>query len=315
MTQKIFDLGNRIHLIDGFDLGLPYRTGTYVIQDEKIALVETGPSLSVPHILNGLKELEIEPNDISYIIVTHIHLDHSGGAGLLLKDCPNAKVVVHPKGARHLIDPSRLILGAKAVYGDDFDRLFDPILPIPEEKVIVKQDLETIALSETCELTFYDTPGHSDHHFSIYDPVSNGIFTGDTIGVNYNQVLEGTDIQLYLPSTSPNQFKPDAMLASLERIHAMNVDCIYFGHFNVTRDVEEVYKQIKTWLPIFVEIGEKAEETGKDHHWIAEQLLQAAKEGLIKYNIPETHPVYEFIKLDTSVCAMGIADYLAKKKR
>ncbi|WP_209122655.1 MBL fold metallo-hydrolase [Alkalihalobacillus sp. BA299] len=315
MTKKIFDLGNRIHLIDGFDLSLPYRTGTYVIQDEKIAIVETGPSLSVPHILNGLKELEIDPNDIAYIIVTHIHLDHSGGAGLLLNDCQNAKVVVHAKGARHLIDPSRLISGAKAVYGDDFDRFFDPILPIPEDKVIIKEDTETLALSETCELTFYNTPGHSDHHFSIYDPVSNGIFTGDTIGVNYNQILEDTGIQLYLPSTSPNQFKPDAMLDSLEKIYSLNVDCIYFGHFNVARDVEEVYKQIKSWLPLFVEIGEKSEQLGKDHHWIADQLYTAVQEDLQKLEIKDTHPVYEFIKLDASVCAMGIADYFAKKNR
>ncbi|WP_078428451.1 MBL fold metallo-hydrolase [Alkalihalobacterium alkalinitrilicum] len=315
MTKKIFDLGNRIHLIDGLDLGLPYRTGTYVIRDEKLAIVETGPSSSIPQILNGLKELEIDPNDIDYIIVTHIHLDHSGGAGLLIKDCPNAKVIVHPKGARHLIDPSRLILGAKAVYGDDFNRLFDPILPVPEDKVIIKEDGETLALSSTCDLTFYNTPGHSDHHFSIHDPVSNGIFTGDTIGISYNDILADIGIQLYLPTTSPNQFKPDAMLNSLERIKSLNVDAIYFGHFNVAHDIEEVYKQIKSWLPLFVEAGEKAEQLGKDYHWIAEQLFNAVREDLRKQKVPDTHPFYEIFKLDTSVCAMGIADYLAKKNR
>jgi glyoxylase-like metal-dependent hydrolase (beta-lactamase superfamily II) len=116
-NTKPLDLGKQIHLIDGFDLGMPGRTGTYVIQEEQLTLIETGPSPSVPYVLQGLRDLGLSPEDVKYIIVTHIHLDHSGGAGLLLKDCPNATVVVHPRGARHLADPSRLIESARSVYG------------------------------------------------------------------------------------------------------------------------------------------------------------------------------------------------------
>jgi glyoxylase-like metal-dependent hydrolase (beta-lactamase superfamily II) len=313
MKNKPINLGNRIYLIDGFDLGLPCRTGTYVINEEALTLVETGPSMSVPYILNGLKELNLNPRDVQYIIVTHIHLDHSGGAGLLLKDCPNAKVVVHPKGARHLADPSRLILGAKAVYGDDFERLFEPIVPIPEEKLLLKEDGETLKLSDSCELTFHHTPGHADHHFSIYDPISNGMFTGDTIGVRYDQIKE---FEFYLPSTSPNQFRPVEMLNSLNKIiKELQVDYIYFGHFNMSTNPAEVYKQISYWLPKFVEIGETVYRKGQDHEVLSNEIMAIVQDTLQKKNVPEGHHVYELIKLDLQVCSMGIIDYLRKKER
>lgn len=138
--NKPIDLGHRIQLIDGYDLGIPGRTGTYVIQEEQLTIVETSASPSVPYILEGFKALGINPSDLKYIILTHIHLDHAGGAGLLLESCPHAKVIVHPKGARHLARPERLIQGARAVYGDKFDELFDPIIPIPEDKLITKAD-------------------------------------------------------------------------------------------------------------------------------------------------------------------------------
>jgi glyoxylase-like metal-dependent hydrolase (beta-lactamase superfamily II) len=313
MNKKLIDLGNRIHLIDGYDLGLPSRTGTYVINEVELTLVETGPSMSVPYILNGLKELNLDPRDVKYIIVTHIHLDHAGGAGLLLQHCPNAKVVVHPKGARHLIDPSRLILGAKAVYGEDFERLFDPIIPIPEDKVMIKEDGETLLLSNNCKLTFYHTRGHADHHFSIYDPISNGIFTGDTVGVRYDQIKE---FEFYLPSTSPNQFRPAEMQDSLNKIvNELKVDRIYFGHFSVSTNPKEVFEQINYWLPKFMEVGEAVFEIGDDHEVLSNELLALIKDYLNHKNIVDGHHVFQFINLDLHVCSMGIIDYLEKTHR
>ncbi|WP_090759415.1 MBL fold metallo-hydrolase [Bacillus sp. OK048] len=315
MTNKIYDLSNSIYLIDVFDLGLPNRTGTYVIIDDDITLVETGSSMSLPHILNGLKELEIDPQNVKNIIVTHIHLDHSGGVGLLLQDCPNAAVYVHSKGARHLIDPSRLKLGAKAVYGDDFDRLFEPILPVPEEKITIKKDGDILQIGKNRTLTFFDTPGHSDHHFCILDSVSNGIFTGDTLGMNCEEVLADLEIKLYLPLSSPNQFKPDATLDSLERIKKLNVDRIYFGHFGAASDVEEVYKQINSWLPLYVEIGEKAVHLNEDQTWIADQIFDLIKGELTILGVPDSHQIYDYLQIELPISAMGIADYFSKKNR
>lgn len=314
MNKKPIDLGNNISFFDVFDLGMENRTGTYVIYDEKLTIVETSASPSIPYLLEGLKNLEIDPSEIQFIIVTHIHLDHAGGAGLLLKQCPNAKVVVHPRGFRHLIDPSRLIAGARAVYGDDFDRLYDPIYPIPEDRLIVKQDGETLQLGKRT-LTFYDTPGHAKHHFSIHDSVSNGIFTGDTIGIYYQDVKE---FDFFLPSTSPNQFDPDDMLHSLKKIEDLNVSHIYFGHFGKSNNPCLVYSEIKKWLPIFVET---AKEIYLDHKeksieelrpLISENLFSKIKTYLSAKNIPNNHNVYTILKLDIDVCSMGLADYFIR---
>src|SRR5699024_1559836 len=155
----------------------------YVIGEEALTLVETGPSPSVKYIKQGMEDLGFTLDQVQYIIVTHIHLDHAGGAGLFIQACPNATIVVHPKGARHLADPKRLASSARAVYGDSFQELFEPIVPVPEERLLVKGEGDTLKIGPDCTLTFYDTPGHAKHHFSIYDPVSNGIFTGDTVGI------------------------------------------------------------------------------------------------------------------------------------
>lgn len=307
------DLGNRIHLIDGFDLKMPGRTGTYVLEAEELTLVETGPSPSIPYVLAGLKDLGISSSDVKYIVLTHIHLDHAGGAGLLLKDCPNATVVVHSRGKRHLADPSKLIAGARAVYGDTFDELFDPILPIPADRLMVKEDGETLQIGPDRTLTFYDSPGHAKHHFSIHDSLSNGIFTGDTSGVRYHQTQDH-GLTFYLPTTSPNQFDPDAMLHSIERFRKMNVDRIYFGHFGESTEPEEVYSQVSEWIPRFVQAGEQALAEGKDNEAIAEGLHEKVSAYLRDHGIPDDHPVYQVLKLDFEVCAMGILDYLKKQQ-
>ena len=143
-----------VYLIDGYDMGFEGRTGTYVLQGEQTTLIETGPSPSVPHVLKGLEALEVSPQEIENVILTHIHLDHAGGAGLLMKECPNATVYVHKKGVRHLANPSRLEAGARMVYGDHFDELFAPILPIEENKLSAVSDGETLAIGATSNVNF-----------------------------------------------------------------------------------------------------------------------------------------------------------------
>ncbi|WP_070120268.1 MBL fold metallo-hydrolase [Bacillus marinisedimentorum] len=312
------NLEHRTYLIDGYDLNTEGRTGSYVMLGDKLTIVETSASPSVPYILDGLKQLNLDPLDVEYIIVTHIHLDHAGGAGLLLNDCPNAKVVVHSRGKRHLADPSKLIAGARAVYGEKFDGLFNPIVPIPEEKLIVMEDGEGLAISDDCTLTFYDSPGHAKHHFSIFDPVSNGIFAGDTAGIFYHQLLDD-GLEFYIPSTSPNQFDPDAMLNSIEKFEEIGPERIYFGHYGMSENPQEVYKQMRFWIPEFVEAGESGMEKAGSASMeeataaVYERLYEKVSSHLTDKGIPESHRVYDLIKLDLEVSAMGLADYLMKK--
>lgn len=307
-------LDDRTYLIDGFDLGLPERTGTYVIAERDLTLIETGPSPSVKHIKQGLEHLGFSLDEVKYIIVTHIHLDHAGGAGLLLRDCPNARVVVHPRGKRHLAAPEKLIAGARAVYGDNFSDLFDPVIPIPEERLLVKNEGDTLNIGPECTLEFFDTPGHAKHHFSIYDPISNGIFTGDTVGIRYEQLVrEGIDF--FLPSTSPNHFDPEMMQQSIDRIRDMHPDRIYYGHFGMTEKVTTALDQVSQWLNQFVEVGEQVVAEGKGYDELATRLMQRVKDHLRKEHIDDEHDVYIVINLDMQISALGIIDYFQKMKQ
>jgi glyoxylase-like metal-dependent hydrolase (beta-lactamase superfamily II) len=317
--MKPVDLGFGISLIDLFDLGRESRTGTYVIHEDELTIIETSASPSIPYLLKGLDTLNINPEDIQYIIVTHIHLDHAGGAGLLLEKCPNAQIIVHPKGKRHLADPSRLIQGARAVYGEQFDQLFDPIMAVPEDRLIVKGDGETLQIGPNRILTFLDTPGHANHHFSIYDAASSGIFTGDTVGVYYSDMLS-QGLELYLPSTSPNQFNPDAMLAAADRMESMDIDRIYFGHYGMSQNPGLVFQSLRYWLPKFIEAGENVTEASpqasfaEKTEWISNALLKMVSGYLLERSVPIHQEFHETLQLDLSVCAMGIVDYFEKRK-
>ncbi|UCZ54845.1 MBL fold metallo-hydrolase [Bacillus shivajii] len=313
MSQLVLTFSRNFHLIDGHDLGLVERTGTYVLDcrpEGNVTIIETGPSISNEYIKKGLEEIGIPLSDIQWIIVTHIHLDHAGGAGLLLNDCPNAKVVVHPRGYRHLCDPSRLIKGAKAVYGAAFDDLFAPILPIAKDRLVEKADQSTLSLTDDRTLTFIDTPGHAKHHYSIYDTETATMFTGDTIGIRYPS-LERDNVSLYLPSTSPNQFNPEDMLNSLAEIKSFEPKQIAFGHFGISDQPSVVYEQIRYWLSIFMEKGQEVFDQNQDHETLQNILLNEVNHELKKQGISPSHSAYQFIHLDLKISAMGILDYLS----
>ncbi|MGB6779519.1 MAG: MBL fold metallo-hydrolase [Planococcus citreus] len=310
--MAISKLNDRIQLIDGFDLGLEHRTGSYVIMEQQLTIIETGPSPSVEHVKQGLNELGISLDEVRYIIVTHIHLDHAGGAGLLLQDCPNATLIVHPKGARHLADPSRLIAGARAVYGDQFDDLFNPIVSVPEQRIDIKTEGDRLQIGPDCTLEFWDTPGHAKHHFGILDPVSNGFFAGDTAGIRYAQLIED-GIDFYLPSTSPNQFDPEAMKASIERMQRQQLDVLYFGHFGAAHNPDAALEQVLEWLELFVEEGAVAYQNKESADQLAKRLLAPVMAQLAEKGAKQPHRVMPYIEMDLQVSAQGLLDYFHRQ--
>ncbi|MFY0521485.1 MBL fold metallo-hydrolase [Lysinibacillus sp. UGB7] len=303
------------YCIDTHDLNREERTSSYLLIDEKITLIETSASPSVPYIMERLKELAVALEDIHYVIVTHIHLDHAGGAGLFLESCPNAKLVVHPRGVAHMIDPSRLIASAKAVYGKEFDGLFDPILPIASDRIMEIGHEDVLSLGKH-QLTFYHTEGHAKHHVSMHFSATNGLFVGDTTGVRYPE-MESEAIDLIIPSTSPNQYDPETMEKSLQLYEQLNVSELYFGHYGAYKNPNEAYRQVRYWTPLFLAEGQKAlaasnliEEQVK---FLDSRLRAMLQQYLQEHGIAENHPVYQTIPLDTVVSAMGILDYLGKK--
>ncbi|PTQ56728.1 MAG: Beta-lactamase related protein [Candidatus Carbobacillus altaicus] len=269
---RTYALGKDVFMIDVHDLHMPYRTGVYVLPQAGV-LIDVGPSSGIQYLLEGLRQLHITPSSIQGIVLTHIHLDHAGGVGLLLTSMPQAKVIVHPRGARHLAHPEKLIAGAKAVYGEMFESYFHPVLPVPEDRIITPGDGETLSFAGGKSFTFIDTPGHARHHLSIMDQETGDVFTGDTVGILYNQVLKASiahdaihdahiqnarfEKPFVLPSTSPNQFDAKAMRGSWERIRSFNPKRLFFGHFGSTEDVEEAFLSAEKGLQLY-------EETLKD---------------------------------------------------
>lgn len=314
---KFEKIADHLYSIDAYDLGLPDRTTSYLLKDDKIALIETSASPSVPHILKALEKLHIQPSNIDYLILTHIHLDHAGGAGVFMQHCPNATVFVHPKGIRHLVDPSRLIASARTVYGEKFDGIFGKILPIEEEKVHPVEENETLNLGSST-LTFYHTKGHANHHISIHESLTNGMFVGDTTGVYYPDMAE-EDFDVILPSTSPNQFNPELMDQSIQLYEKIKPSTLYFGHYGAYHHPEYAYSEVRRYLPIFVEAGHQAIKEESDFTKQVNRteaiLTESIFSELQKKGLPKEHPVFKVIPLDLAVCSMGIIDYLQKSEK
>lgn len=224
------DLGNNITLVDtGYQR--PGLAACYVVHDAgEVAIIDTGVAHSVPIIGQALADAGLGFADVVYIVPTHVHLDHAGGAGKLMQVCPAARMIVHPRGARHMIDPSRLIAGAEAVYGAEALReSVGGIVAVDAGRVIEAEDGFCFRIGRR-ELQVIDTPGHALHHFCVWDRDSRGIFTGDTFGVAYPE-LACNGQPLLFPPTTPVQFDPAAWHDSIDRLLKLQPAVVYLTHF------------------------------------------------------------------------------------
>ena len=254
MNPVFYDYDENITCIDSMYLH-PGHTACYLlIQDNRAAFIDTGTGNTVPYILELLKLKDIPVENVDYVIPTHVHLDHAGGAGLLMSKLPNAQLIIHPRGARHMIDPDKLIIGATAVYGaENFKKNFGEVLPIDENRVTVAEDSSTIVLSGRV-LKIIDTPGHARHHFCVYDELSESFFTGDTFGLSYRE-LDNDDGAFILPTTSPVQFDPDAWQESLTRMLEFNPKKMYMTHFGEVTEVSSLAEELRVDINRYAEIA------------------------------------------------------------
>ncbi len=308
----IADLGRNIYQIDVCDQE-PERTSCYLVVSEKVALIETGPAPGTFYIMDALKNLGIPPEKIDYIIVTHIHLDHAGGAGTMARELPRAKVWVHPRGARHLVDPARLVAGARAIYGDSFERLFGEILPVPGERIHTPADGEALDLGGGRTLIFYHTPGHARHHIVVHDPASRGAFSGDALGVRFQalSILAGSDFTLL--STPPSEFDPAAAMETLDRAGRLDLDYIYFTHFGRAGGVSAILNRLKEQVIAFEAMGRRVLADGGGARDIENALWDMVMGQLAQYGFKDSkHPAIKFMGLDIRLNADGINLYLEK---
>ncbi len=235
MTER-FDYPHGVSAIDA-DLVRPHMASIHLLRSgDQAAIIDTGTSHARDRVLAELGKLGLAPGDVVWVVLTHIHLDHAGGAGALMQALPNARLLVHPRGARHMVDPSRLVASAASVYGEETLRAtYGDIQPIPAERVIESHDGMEIDFNGR-RLTLLDTPGHARHHHALVDHASGGVFTGDTFGLAYPE-LAVDGCAFIFPTTTPVQFEPDAMRASVERIAALRPECLYLTHFGRVEDV------------------------------------------------------------------------------
>jgi glyoxylase-like metal-dependent hydrolase (beta-lactamase superfamily II) len=235
------------HGITAIDTGYLYpgHAAAHLIVDAgRAAFVDVGTNFSVPYLLGALDELGIARDAVDFLLLTHVHLDHAGGAGALLRELPRARALLHPRGAPHMIDPARLIAGSQAVYGEArFRRLYGELVPMPAARVQVVADGERVRLGgRTLELIH--TEGHARHHYVVIDAAHASIFSGDTFGISY-RALDTAQGAFITPSTVPTQFDPQAHIASVDRMLSYEPESVYLMHFSRVTGVPRLGAALK----------------------------------------------------------------------
>lgn len=239
--MAIFTVDEDFYGIDLFEEGRPERSSAYLIRAREPILVETGSARSHAVLIEALHELGVPPETIRHIVITHVHLDHAGGVGQMMQAAPKAQLHCHSRASRHLIDPSRLEAGARAVYGDQMEVMFGSLMAVPADRVVVQEDGSVLDAGGR-QLRFYDTPGHAKHHTCVLDIPTRGLFSGDTVGIRYAPGYTGWDFVYGFPTTTPSDFDPDVMLATLDRLESLDIARIYHTHFGVTEPAREAFQ-------------------------------------------------------------------------
>lgn len=302
--MRVTRLERHVSMIDLETAGFENFIASYVLKGKKVAVVETGPTSSVPNLFAGLKELGVEVEDVVFVAVSHIHLDHGGGVGALIKHLPNAKVVVHSKGAPHLANPERLWEQSRQVLGKITDMYGQPE-PVPPDKIIAATDGLSLDLGNDVKLEVIETLGHASHHLSYFDRLGQGIFSGDAAGIYIK------DVDSVVPTT-PAPFRLDIALASLQKLISLKPKSLYYSHFGNASDavkrLQAYEKQLKLWVRIARQELEKAR--GLDS--VRQKIIDSDPSVKRAVDFVKIHPVLSETVLNNSV--QGVMDFAQKYK-
>ena len=317
IIMKNIDLAYNITTIDTGFLRPGFVASHLIVEGKEAAFVDVGVSPTIPVLREALRQKQLAPEDIKYLILTHVHLDHAGGAGLFLQELPNAQAVVHPKGARHLIDPERLIQGSIAVYGEEqFRKYFGEMLPISAERVIKVEHEERLSIGER-ELLFLDTPGHARHHLSVFDQRSSGIFTGDTFGLSYRD-FDTEKGAFIFPATAPTAFEPEKMHATLDLLLFYQPQRLYLTHFGCVEDPPGLASDMHETIDLFVSLAQNLD--GADGTQGQQKLIEGIQQVLAARlaahgcAMPEER-MLEILLPDITLNAQGLGVWLARKAK
>ena len=306
------DLGDGIFAIDTGFHRPAFDAAYLMVEGGEAAFIDTGTNLAVPRLLATLDAVGLKRGQVRYVIPTHVHLDHAGGVGLLMSELPEATAVVHPRGARHMIDPSALVAGATAVYGEaEMARSYGRIVGVPAGRVTETHDGMTLSLAGR-ELQFLDTPGHARHHHCIWDPRTRGFFTGDTFGLSYRE-FDTAQGPWLLPTTTPVQFEPDKLRDSVQRLLSHQPACMYLTHYSRVRDVQRLGESFLAQLERLVAIG-RSLKGAPDRHEALKRALRAEYVSIVKAHgcrFSEAE-VATLLDVDIELNAQGMGIWLDK---
>lgn len=307
MTSRfnVSNIADGISVIDSGYFSKDFAAIYLLRQRNEVTIIETGNKYSATNVQKALKMDGLSFSDVTYIIPTHVHLDHAGGAGELMNRCENAQLIVHPRGARHMINPSKLIEGAMAVYGEEnFNKLYGEIIPIDSSRVIEADD-NFILDFEGRELKFIDTPGHARHHFCVWDKQTQSMFTGDTFGISYRDLDKENEVYIF-PSTSPVQFDPEALIKSIYKIMEYKPQRVCLTHFAAIKPTQKVVDQLIDGIHFVSNLAKKYATENDAELIIQDEMMNYFLKGIKKVGNDDLEFCRDRLKLDVEINTQGL---------
>jgi glyoxylase-like metal-dependent hydrolase (beta-lactamase superfamily II) len=309
------DLGGGVHAIDTAFVRDQFDAAYLIVRRGRAAFVDTGTNFALPRLLGALDALDLARDAVDWVIPTHVHLDHAGGVGALMRELPRAQVLVHPRGARHLVDPSALYEGALAVYGaEEMARSYGELIPVPAGRVQSSSDGMTVDLGGSM-LRLIDTPGHAKHHHCIWDEATRGWFTGDTFGISYPEFTSERGRWIF-PTSTPVQFEPEVLRASVQRLLAADPACMYLTHYSRVGEVARLGELQLGLLQRMVELGQSVRQAPDRHQRLQDGLLAIYLQSLAEHRCAMSpDDVAALLAVDLKLNAQGIGVWLDREHR
>ncbi len=315
MRQQQVAASHGIHTLDTGYARPSFGAAYLLVEQGRAAFIDCGTRHSVPGLLRALADAGLGPDAVDWLLLTHAHLDHAGGAGMLMRQLPNARLVAHPRAAPHMVDPARLVAGATAVYGEqEFERHYGQLEAVPPQRVVVAGDGHQVELAGR-PLRCVDTPGHARHHMCIWDARSRGWFTGDTFGLSY-RALDSDRGAFILPTSSPVQFEPEAMQASIRRLLETSPEAMYLTHYGPVGEVRRLAAELHEQIDAMVSLAQAC-DGGQDRHG---ELVAALSEYYLEraraHGVPlDEAGVLDLLGMDIELNAQGLEIWLDRGRR
>lgn len=309
----VHGLPHGIHVIDTGFHRPNFDACFLVVEDGRGAFIDTGTTHSLPRLLAAIEAARLQRRDVEWVIVTHVHLDHAGGAGALMQALPDAKLLAHPRGARHMIEPLALLNSARAVYGaKEVTRAYGEVVPVPAERVVRSHDGMVVELAGR-PLTLIDTPGHARHHHCIWDERTRGFFTGDAFGLSYRE-FDTAQGPWLLPTTTPVQFEPELLKQSVRRMLDFHPERLYLTHFGCVEGVPRLGEMMLSQIDEVVAIGERLRHAPDRHAALMAALAAMYSRRLAEHGSTVPHAqAMDLLSMDLELNAQGMAIWLDRR--